>query len=417
MRFFEKDLSDIDWTDFTNLTGKMSLGLVPKEGSYLELKKELDEFNKWQSPTNGKRNISKVAKGKITKEICAFANSDGGTLILGLDEVSLAPTMIADVEELSNRLDQLCRNIIEPPLMQVEIRELTNGGTDGVIIIEVTASKKAPHRLNASDIPSEMKGQVYIRSNKSSIPVTMSQVHDLVRSRDLKATRFTDRINNFKIEKLKLSVIAGKRFIFGINGFPHREFRACIPEYPFVVPGSSAENFIGIAAGIPFSLVDADNSLTQKKRVLRGERWRYIDRINDHTVYITFKESGEFCLELRGGNREPARSKLRLGNIIGVACWTANIVNKFSLNTDYEIVPYVSGKFAEIVDYSPVGSTLDLTTLFGGTEVLPELSFRYGDDRLNFINQLLSDFFDLLGVSHPEEILNEYQEHEQFWDD
>ena len=101
MRLFKPNLSEISWEDFESILERLKDGRLPLESSYFELKRELAEFEKWKNAKNGKRSISKSAKGKIFREICAFANSDGGTLIIGLDETDLTVNSIPDPEDLA----------------------------------------------------------------------------------------------------------------------------------------------------------------------------------------------------------------------------------------------------------------------------------------------------------------------------
>lgn len=181
MRLFKPNLSEISWEDFDSILEQLRAGRLPRESSYFEFKRELAEFEKWKNATNGKRSISKLAKGKVFREICAFANSDGGTLIIGLDEADLTINSIPDPEDLADRIDSMCQTILEPPIREVYVRGLTNSLKESIVIVEIPASTKAPHRLMSSEITSEFKGQVYVRSNTKSIPVTMSHVHDIVR--------------------------------------------------------------------------------------------------------------------------------------------------------------------------------------------------------------------------------------------
>ncbi len=422
MRLFEPDLSEISWEDFDSILNRIKSGQLPRESSFLELKKELDEFEKWKEPKSGKRSISKLAKGKIFKEICAFANSDGGTLIIGLDEADLTVNSIPDPEDLADRIDSMCQTILEPPIREVYARGLTSSLQESIVIVEIPASNKAPHRLMSSEITSEFKGQVYVRSNTKSTPVTMSHVHDIVRARDMGEIHFTRKLDEFKSQKMKLKDRKDRRFIFGIKAFPRREYSAKIPQFPPTIAGKILANLIDIPNSYA-GLIDAKNDLTRNYRVLRGRQWRYIDRLIGHTVTMEFRENGEFELILTGGNKSGSNSELRLRHIIGASFWAATLLKRLSSNSEYTVVPYISACFPKITHETGVSSKLELSELLKGQpdwakdEILPDLVFRFGDNELSWANQLLSDFFDVLSIEHPKTIIQRFAEQPEFWEE
>jgi ATP-dependent DNA helicase RecG len=73
----------------------------------------------------------------LGREICAFANTFGGRILIGVtDEGEIIPTQITN--QLRSEVQSIARNI-EPPLL-VNLEEVA-----GVLILEVPASRFKPH--------------------------------------------------------------------------------------------------------------------------------------------------------------------------------------------------------------------------------------------------------------------------------
>lgn len=142
-------------------------------------------------------------KEKILKEVVAFANSDGGQLIIGIEEDSnQAASEIAGIPDHSlnaQKIQQWCSSNLEPPLTSVTTKSISTEADKGVIIVSVRASQLAPHRL--------FKGQqsynrnAYVRRNRDSQPMSMREIHDLVRIRDRGAADIESRFKGLQIEQ------------------------------------------------------------------------------------------------------------------------------------------------------------------------------------------------------------------------
>jgi hypothetical protein len=119
------------------------------------------------------------ARDRLFREIVVFANAQGGTLILGIEETEDNPPRAADirpvprVHDLAMRLDEAAHACIEPRLPALQaVGVVTHGSDAGVVIFRVTPSPVAPHRV-ASD------GHAYIRRNARSVKMTMREIQDL----------------------------------------------------------------------------------------------------------------------------------------------------------------------------------------------------------------------------------------------
>lgn len=91
-----------------------------------------------------KRAMRDVPSG-LAETLCAFANSaDGGTILLGVDEsVGFEVSGVENVDRVSSRVGQICRDEIEPPLQAViTSQEVDNKHVVVVEVPEILASLK-----------------------------------------------------------------------------------------------------------------------------------------------------------------------------------------------------------------------------------------------------------------------------------
>jgi len=98
--FFTKTLDEICEKDINEL-------IDTPEGQLFEIKEGLSAEKNHTDPWNNKPETGKPRKGpgnyakeKIFKELVAFANSEGGWLVLGLKESNDQPKRVADISPL-----------------------------------------------------------------------------------------------------------------------------------------------------------------------------------------------------------------------------------------------------------------------------------------------------------------------------
>src|SRR6185437_5981837 len=98
MPILDKPVADLTYADIAGLIGEA-------EGQYLEFK---------QVPPNA--NVgSQGLRSKIAAEIVAFANADGGHLVLGAVETDESPRRLEALQEISNvyeEADNLLRSLV-----------------------------------------------------------------------------------------------------------------------------------------------------------------------------------------------------------------------------------------------------------------------------------------------------------------
>lgn len=188
--FFSKPLSKLDASDIWDLIGT-------PEGQVFEIKSKLpadkNSHDPWyDEPESGKpRNgPNDKAKQDIFKELVAFANSEGGWLVLGLTETSDHPKRVSgvaplpDCHALAERFKRAAYDWIDPPLPSLQCRGIEIGGTPeadpeapgtGVVVFRVPRSLDAPHRVHKKDKAYE----AYKRVGDESKPMKMREIQGL----------------------------------------------------------------------------------------------------------------------------------------------------------------------------------------------------------------------------------------------
>jgi hypothetical protein len=137
--------------------------------------------------TNGK--LGDDAKDELASEIIAFANTLGGTLIVGIDEdtatkrAKLPLFPIPRCKEAAARLHQAISDRIEPklPVFECEGVVTEKDGTSGVIIMRTLESYLAPHRHTQNN-------HCYVRRNDRAEPMSMLEIQEMTRQKARSAT-------------------------------------------------------------------------------------------------------------------------------------------------------------------------------------------------------------------------------------
>lgn len=120
--------------------------------------------------------------GEISKDVSAFANSDGGCIIYGVAEKEHFPTIIdegVDHKQMSSeRLEQIIQDNISPIIDNLEIAQIPLNESHSVYIVATPKSLRAPHQDRQSY-------RYYKRNNFRSVPMEDYEIQD-VRNRQSK---------------------------------------------------------------------------------------------------------------------------------------------------------------------------------------------------------------------------------------
>ncbi|MEN3026792.1 MAG: RNA-binding domain-containing protein [Chlorobiota bacterium] len=114
---------------------------------------------------------------KIAKELCAFANTQGGYLLFGVDDDRSIVGVESEKQEIE-LISLACSFYIEPPL-NAEVWVVSVDGKD-VVVVHVPASPQRPHRVV---LPGQRRGPVFIRHQDQSVLATREMVRLLAAQR------------------------------------------------------------------------------------------------------------------------------------------------------------------------------------------------------------------------------------------
>jgi predicted HTH transcriptional regulator len=190
--FFPRERFNLLTKPFDQITAADIHALCENGGAYeslvLEFKRELPSRDSRPDPWGAGGEFTAYARDRLFREIVAFANSRGGTLVLGIDEIGGNPPRagtimrLSRVNDLAARLEDAARACIEPPLGGLQIRPIVmdEAAGAGVVLFRTVASPHGPHRV-ASD------GHAFIRRGASSVKMTMREIQDLTRPRPWRA--------------------------------------------------------------------------------------------------------------------------------------------------------------------------------------------------------------------------------------
>lgn len=196
---FAKATADLSAADLIGLLGST-------EGQLLEFKGELPAdsdrgrgTDPWLAPTQPGRprqGPADDAKKKLFREVVAFANADGGWLVLGIKESADRPALaeavqpLPDCDELADRLMRAAGDWIEPPIPGLQVRGIRSG-TDGAgaVVFRIPRSPIAPHRFKR-----ESGGPAYKRVGEESKPMTMREIQDMVLQRATERSRLDEEM-------------------------------------------------------------------------------------------------------------------------------------------------------------------------------------------------------------------------------
>lgn len=123
--------------------------------------------------------LGEHGRDKLLEEVVAFANAQGGQLVLGMDEeddttLAKAVCPLPRIADLEGRFRDYLLSCVEPRLPQVEVRAIeTDGLGGGVLVIEVQPSRLGPHRVIGTL-------QVPVRRSDKCMPMNMPEVHEMV---------------------------------------------------------------------------------------------------------------------------------------------------------------------------------------------------------------------------------------------
>lgn len=173
---FDKPIENLDKSDIETLISRSV-----SESDTIEFKADLPCANGLDSwHTDKSKGVGDYARNKLMSEIISFANSIGGTLILGVEETEDSPPRanglnpIPHCSDLASRLEQQAGSCIEPQIPRLRIRGVPFDDDDhGIVIAVIGRSNLAPHRLKHTM-------HCYTRRGERTEKMTMREIRDSV---------------------------------------------------------------------------------------------------------------------------------------------------------------------------------------------------------------------------------------------
>lgn len=174
-KMIEKNFDQISREDITQLVAD---GVY--ESHLLEFKRDLPGERGRPDPWSTGGDFTAYARDHLLREVIAFANAQGGTVIVGIEQTPDDPPRAAAIcpipriQDLASRMQNAGRACIDPVLFGLQVRGIEVGGTtgEGVLLFRTASSPAGPHRV-AND------GHAYIRRGASSVKMTMREIQDL----------------------------------------------------------------------------------------------------------------------------------------------------------------------------------------------------------------------------------------------
>lgn len=151
-----------------------------QEGTNLELKGALPAKSpSGDSWLQSQASVGDYARNQLVKEVIAFANAHGGTMIVGITETSDKPARakvlspLPKCHELADRLRLMVRDYIEPRLSIIDVVGVATEATgEGVVVFQIPPSRLGPHRHMQTR-------HCYFRRGDRSEEMTMREIQDL----------------------------------------------------------------------------------------------------------------------------------------------------------------------------------------------------------------------------------------------
>ncbi len=120
------------------------------------------EFKSVHNKLKGSKKESAKARVLFAKEICAFANTDGGILIIGVKKNDSGLEILNCEDDLEDWFDANAVNMLEPKLHGFSVKSIdANGKGNNPIAVYIPKSDLSPHRVksNYNHLNDEGKGE------------------------------------------------------------------------------------------------------------------------------------------------------------------------------------------------------------------------------------------------------------------
>ncbi|MFD1955361.1 helix-turn-helix domain-containing protein [Paenibacillus thailandensis] len=174
MSLLHKSIENITLDDLKSLLGDIPV----REGLQIDYKRDM------------------IRPEQLCEAVTSFANSQGGDLLIGIDEEEGIPFSIlgvscSDIDKEKLRLLDIFRNNIEPRLAGVEIEFIEVGDNKYVIVIRTKRSWLRPHRVKHNN-------KFFMRQANGKFDLDIQQLRQMF----LESSDFTKKYSTFLEERV-----------------------------------------------------------------------------------------------------------------------------------------------------------------------------------------------------------------------
>src|SRR5205823_4369770 len=136
---------------------------------------------------------------KILRSISSFANTSGGHVLYGVEAKDGVPVATPGLESanedaIRQRIENLCRDGVEPRISQFEMKLIEVALQRSVLVVHVQKSWAAPHRVTAGG-----HAHFYGRNSTSSYPLDVGELRIAF---DLSAS-VAEKARSFRLDRLQ----------------------------------------------------------------------------------------------------------------------------------------------------------------------------------------------------------------------
>jgi len=168
---FNTELHNLDWNDLSVLNSV-------SEGFYIDYKRQLSQNN-----------------SKTAKEISSFANTDGGLLVVGVDEANdnTADSFLGvdiSTHDPKVRIRNIIQSHINPaPDFEIFVIEKPNDPDKGIVLVSIPRSIDAPHVTK--------DGKIYRRMGEGSDPFDFETDAKIIDRLHERGEKFDEQMSEF----------------------------------------------------------------------------------------------------------------------------------------------------------------------------------------------------------------------------
>jgi len=143
---------------------------------------------------------SDIDKRELLKDVCAFANTNGGHIVIGVRESGgiaseLLGIRVNDVDAEVLRIDQIIRSGVEPRIPGCGVRAVALSTGSHAVVIRVSRSWRVPHRVSAQN-----SNRFWVRNSGGCHEASMEELRSLFGQ----ASTVVDRARQFRNERIAL---------------------------------------------------------------------------------------------------------------------------------------------------------------------------------------------------------------------